>query len=77
MVIARNIWRQKDYIGNLALKRIAHTPNDYAKNTASSFEYTNKILKLITKYKALIAMASLLIFQFALYDFSYAEYAAL
>lgn len=57
-----------------ALKRISRTP---IVNTGIFTKYkARKVEKILSKYKAIIAIAFLLLAQFAIYDFDIAEYTA-
>lgn len=57
-----------------ALKRIGRTP--IIKADIFTKSKLHKIEKVLLKYKAIIAIAFLLLAQFALYDFDIAEYTA-
>jgi len=62
--------RDNALIKDWALKRISRTP-------IISMEYkVTKIERVLSKYKAIIIIAFLLLAQFALYDFDIAEYTA-
>ncbi len=72
MIISKNSWTHKEPSENWSLKRVQRTAIYVTSN-----KYQIKlgdIFQVLGKYKAIIALAFLLIFQFSLYDYNYTEY---
>ncbi|MEA0971553.1 hypothetical protein Megvenef_01533 [Candidatus Megaera venefica] len=71
MIISKNSWIRKEPSENwsLRLQRISYY--------LVSSQYKVKLgylFHILGKYKAIVALAFLLIFQFSLYDYNYTEY---
>mgnify|MGYP001341671490 CR=1 FL=1 len=72
MIISKNILMLKTHSESWSLRRVKRSPIHYIEN--QYYLQIGKILKMLRKFKALIAISFLLLFQFSLYDFNYEEY---
>jgi len=72
MIISENSWTYKESPENFSLKRLQRLVN-YPIISKSKSKLA-LIFHAISKYKAILSLAVLLIFQFSLYDYNYAEY---
>lgn len=71
MIISKNPWTHGESLGNWRLRRAQKT----AIYTINQYKVKlGNILHLLDKYKAIISLGCMLIFQFSLYDYNYAEY---
>lgn len=75
MIISKNILTLKNYSRSRSCARIPRTPLYIIENQYQ--RYFLEILKIGAKYKGIFFAIGMLIFQFYLYDFNYAEYIAL
>ncbi len=72
MIISKSLWTYKELSENWSLKRAQKLINYSSVN-----KYKNKLAltcHALNKYKAILSLAFLLIFQFSLYDYNYTEY---
>ena len=72
MIISKSSWAQKELSENWSLKIFPKLVNYSSVNKSK-----NKlafICRALGKYKAILVLTFLLIFQFSLYDYNYTEY---
>jgi hypothetical protein len=72
MIISKSLWTYKELSENWSLKRVQKLINYSSVN-----KYKDKLAltcQALSKYKAILSLAFLLIFQFSLYDYNYTEY---
>lgn len=74
MIISKNNLMLKTHEESWSLRRVKRTPiNDIENQFYLSIA---KVIKTTGRFKAMIAMFFLLLFQFSLYDFNWSEYFA-
>jgi hypothetical protein len=72
MIISKSLWTYKELSENWSLKKAQKLVNYSSVNKSK-----NKLALIchsLSKYKAILSLAFLLIFQFSLYDYNYTEY---
>ncbi|RUP36159.1 MAG: hypothetical protein EKK63_18175 [Acinetobacter sp.] len=72
MIISKNILMLKTHSESWSLKRVTRSPIHNIEN--QYYLQIGKVLKIIGRFKAMIAIIFLLLFQFSLYDFNCDEY---
>ena len=72
MIISKSLWTYKELSENWSLKRAQKLVN-YSSVNKSKNKLT-LICHALSKYKAILSLVFLLIFQFSLYDYNYTEY---
>ena len=72
MIISKNVLMLKTHSESWSLRRVKRSPIHYIEN--QDYLQIVKVLKTLGRFKAMIAIVILLLFQFSLYDFNCTEY---
>ncbi len=72
MILSKNVLMLKTHSESWSLRRVRRSPIYIIENPY--YVYTAKIFRILGRFKALLAMTILLIFQFSLYEFDCEKY---